>query len=340
MQSTNPTTGQPTNRQLGTITIPAEITTITVVSGGDPDGALFEGTVEADLMKMGIRVVRRFERWLPLENFPEGPVILGDLPLDNRNFEKAVKQLDEHSDQILLAVGHHRGDNIFTQVLGEQRAWVDESAPSCPFILVQHGVAVAEWITRASNFLDSPRGGFMETAVARMIRWAFDNELLEFNAGARGALEGLYEAIADLARGDESAMCYIWRRAQRYEPVYESLQFAVERAQPIGRTALTTDKVVFVNLAPTDPAPLTTLFGLLYEMGHKIVVIQSWSNETPLTTVALDRGVQLDLVKAFALESGSASRIVLAGMRHEAALTHVIDTLQIVAEEPKTETQS
>lgn len=327
MSSTN----AQTTRSIAGVEIPAHVTKVTLIGGGDPDGALWLGLMAKICAQLGIEATFRFERWLPIRDFPDGYVILGDLPLSNQDMAGARAQLEEHAAQIILAVGHHRGDASYTAALGG-RALIDETAPSCPAIMAAAGVEIEPWLVRASNYLDAPRGGYTETAIAKVIRWAFDACLVNFNAGDRSALDGFYLVLANVAQYGlvDPRWQNVLGLAEAYEPIFESLEAAVKRTSTLGRSALSMGEVGYVKIAAEDPAPLTTMFGLIYETGKKIVVIQSWSRGTPLTTVALDRGVALDLVKSFGLESGSPSRVVLPG-DHEVAMARVMEALQIVS---------
>lgn len=228
-----------------------------------------------------------------------------DLSLNYRDLSVTLNFADKHHQRIVVWADHHQGtEEKLKDILGA-RLLCDETAPSCPAVMINSGYEEipTTWV-KAANASSRP-AEYPTTPLSERFERAFNVSKVEAQDGNNSVVEKIQRAfLKELLTGDLENLLTIY--VARYDSIMVATQKAAESffefMPGVGLAILGDDRVDRTSVC------VNGLESFL------IVVVQyhSLENGDPMTIVAT-KNKNLNLAATFELQSENPSRIVLPG---------------------------
>ncbi len=292
-----------------------EVKAAAIITHGDGDGII----AAAVAIMAGATGTLVITQPFLLHKLPDlqGPTVILDMAVDNRNPQATLDWCRRNAKQIVLWVGHHQGGEGIGGILW-QASMYDPTAPSCPELMSQNGFDVpAEWLA-AANACDRP-AEYSPVPLSQRYNAAFKVSLISLQSSApdaKGAVEKVQRGFIDeLISGKENE--FVSQNARAYPVLMALTTEATNRYKEV------VIGVVVTEIDHQTSADITALLFAGYKLAS-VAVVQTISAEDgkPITIVATNVKDR-DLVKAFGLGSGNTQRVTLVGGTHEEQLARV-----------------
>lgn len=288
-----------------------------VFAHGDGDGVICAAILKKNGITSGIQFSQPF---LINKKNLDRKVIIADIAMDHSS-NKTLAWAVENRSMIDQWFDHHPGSEPLQGILGNK--FIFRETPSCAQVLREYGYRCSdEWIF-AANALDSPVK-YDPTELSERINSAIKCVIVRPNGNNANEITQLQmELVNELVFDKKSGL--VTRKVNEYQYIYENTMKSAEELEEIK------DGIFLVKLENGNKIDKTKLFVEGYKRNAKMVLIQHFNNDNPVTAIGT---IEMDLLEHFGISSGCKNRIVInkkfndrVFKNHEEQLEFILNSL-------------